>query len=71
MGHIGRDPETFEWVVPRLPYVVAVKLTGNWIRSLSRPCFTVLGIGPRSSSEAGLPVGFPYSFFVFGQGSQS
>jgi toxin ParE1/3/4 len=22
MGHAGRDPETFEWVVPRLPYVV-------------------------------------------------
>lgn len=22
MGHVGHDPETFEWVVPRLPYVV-------------------------------------------------
>jgi len=22
MGHAGRDPDTFEWVVPRLPYIV-------------------------------------------------
>jgi toxin ParE1/3/4 len=22
MGHTGREPDTFEWVVPRLPYVV-------------------------------------------------
>jgi toxin ParE1/3/4 len=22
MGHAGREPETFEWVVPRLPYIV-------------------------------------------------
>jgi len=22
MGHIGREPGTFEWVVPRLPYIV-------------------------------------------------
>ena len=22
MGHAGREPDTFEWVVPRLPYVV-------------------------------------------------
>ena len=26
MGHIGRDPETFEWVIPRLPYVVVYEL---------------------------------------------
>lgn len=26
MGHIGRDPETFEWVVPRLPYVVIYEI---------------------------------------------
>jgi len=26
MGHIGRDPETFEWVVPRLPYVVVYEI---------------------------------------------
>ena len=26
LGHIGRDPETFEWVVPRLPYVVVYEI---------------------------------------------
>ncbi|HLG84354.1 MAG TPA: type II toxin-antitoxin system RelE/ParE family toxin [Bradyrhizobium sp.] len=26
MGHIGRDPETFEWVVPRFPYVVIYEI---------------------------------------------
>src|SRR5258708_35212548 len=22
MGHVGHDPDTFEWQVPRLPYIV-------------------------------------------------
>jgi toxin ParE1/3/4 len=26
IGHIGRDPETFEWVVPRLPYIVVYEV---------------------------------------------
>jgi toxin ParE1/3/4 len=26
MGHIGRDLGTFEWVVPRLPYVVVYEV---------------------------------------------
>lgn len=26
MGHTGRDPDTFEWVVPRLPYVVVYEV---------------------------------------------
>jgi addiction module RelE/StbE family toxin len=26
MGHAGRDTETFEWVVPRLPYVVVYEV---------------------------------------------
>jgi toxin ParE1/3/4 len=26
MGHVGRDPETFEWAVPRLPYVVVYEV---------------------------------------------
>ncbi len=26
MGHLGHDPETFEWVVPRLPYVVVYEV---------------------------------------------
>lgn len=27
MGHDGRDPGTFEWVVPRLPYIVVYNST--------------------------------------------
>jgi addiction module RelE/StbE family toxin len=26
MGHIGRDDDTFEWVVPRLPYIVVYEI---------------------------------------------
>lgn len=26
MGHVGHDPGTFEWVVPRLPYVVVYEV---------------------------------------------
>ena len=26
IGHAGRDPETFEWVVPRLSYVVVYEV---------------------------------------------
>lgn len=26
MGRTGRDPETFDWVVPRLPYVVVYEI---------------------------------------------
>ena len=26
MGHAGHDPDTFEWVVPRLPYVVVYEV---------------------------------------------
>ena len=26
MGRIGHDPDTFEWVVPRLPYIVAYEV---------------------------------------------
>jgi plasmid stabilization system protein ParE len=26
MGHAGHDPETFEWVVPRLPYIVVYEV---------------------------------------------
>jgi toxin ParE1/3/4 len=26
MGHAGRDPLTFEWVVPRLPYIVVYEV---------------------------------------------
>jgi addiction module RelE/StbE family toxin len=26
MGHTGRDPGTFEWVVPRLPYIVVYEI---------------------------------------------
>jgi addiction module RelE/StbE family toxin len=26
MGHTGRNPDTFEWVVPRLPYIVVYQV---------------------------------------------
>jgi toxin ParE1/3/4 len=26
MGHVGRTPGTFEWVVPRLPYIVVYEI---------------------------------------------
>jgi toxin ParE1/3/4 len=26
IGHVGHDPETLEWVVPRLPYVVVYEV---------------------------------------------
>ena len=26
MGHVGRDPLTFEWAVPRLPYIVVYEV---------------------------------------------
>ena len=26
MGHIGRDPDTFEWAIPRLPYIVVYEV---------------------------------------------
>jgi addiction module RelE/StbE family toxin len=28
MGHVGHDPGTFEWVVPRLPYIVVYEVDG-------------------------------------------
>ena len=26
IGHVGRDPDTFEWVVPQLPYLVVYEV---------------------------------------------
>ena len=26
MGHVGRVPDTLEWVVPRLPYIVVYEV---------------------------------------------
>jgi toxin ParE1/3/4 len=26
MGHVGRDSDTFEWAVPRLPYIVVYEV---------------------------------------------
>jgi plasmid stabilization system protein ParE len=26
IGHVGQDPDTLEWVVPRLPYVVVYEV---------------------------------------------
>ena len=28
IGHVGRDPDTLEWVVPRLPYIVVYEVDG-------------------------------------------
>jgi plasmid stabilization system protein ParE len=37
MGHAGRDPETFEWVVPRLPYVVVYEVAGlGWRKRMGQ-----------------------------------
>ena len=32
MGHVGRDPGTFEWVVPRLPYIVVYEVDRTQVR---------------------------------------
>lgn len=29
MGHVGRAPGTYEWVVTGLPYIVVYKIDGN------------------------------------------
>jgi plasmid stabilization system protein ParE len=29
MGHVGRDERTFEWVVPRLPYIVIYEISAE------------------------------------------
>ena len=29
MGHVGRDPDTLEWVVLRLPYIVVYEVDGQ------------------------------------------
>ena len=26
MGHVGREPDTFEWAVPKLPYIVVYEV---------------------------------------------
>lgn len=28
IGHVGHDPDTLEWVVPRLPYIVVYEVDG-------------------------------------------
>ena len=37
-GHAGRDPDTLEWVVPRLPYIVVYEVD----RSLDRVLITAV-----------------------------
>lgn len=33
IGRIGRDPDTREWVVPRLPYIVVYEVDRERVRS--------------------------------------
>ncbi|WP_247516316.1 type II toxin-antitoxin system RelE/ParE family toxin [Bradyrhizobium sp. 190] len=40
IGHVGRDPDTFEWVVPRLPYVVVYEVDREQERIVVRLFFT-------------------------------
>jgi toxin ParE1/3/4 len=29
MGHVGRMPGTFEWAIPRLPYIIVYRIEEN------------------------------------------
>ena len=29
LGHVGRAPDTFEWIVPRLPYIVVYRVNAD------------------------------------------
>jgi toxin ParE1/3/4 len=39
IGHVGRDPETFEWVLPRLPYIVVYEVDGQGDRVIVTAVF--------------------------------
>jgi toxin ParE1/3/4 len=39
IGHVGRDPDTFEWVVPRLPYIVVYEVDGQGERVIVTAVF--------------------------------
>jgi plasmid stabilization system protein ParE len=47
MGHAGRHPGTFEWVVPRLPYVVVYEVD----RDRERVVVTAIFHGARDRSD--------------------
>ena len=49
MGHAGHDPDTFDWVVPRLPYIVVYEVD----RALKRVVVTAVfhGAQDRKSGE--------------------
>jgi toxin ParE1/3/4 len=49
MGHAGRDPDTFEWVVPRLPYVVVYEVDQAQERVVVTAVFH--GVQDRESDE--------------------
>lgn len=39
IGHVGHDPDTFEWVVPRLPYIVVYEVDGQGERVIVTAVF--------------------------------
>lgn len=49
MGHTGRAPDTFEWVVPRLPYIVVYQVD----RTGERIVVTAVYHGAQSRDEDG------------------
>jgi plasmid stabilization system protein ParE len=49
MGHVGHDPGTFEWVVPRLPYIVVYEVDQTQERVIVTA--VLHGAQDRSSNE--------------------
>jgi plasmid stabilization system protein ParE len=50
MGHVGRAPGTYEWVVPGLPYILVYTINANDDE------VTIVGVfhGARSMSKPGI-----------------
>ena len=53
IGHVGRDPDTFEWAVPRLPYVVVYEVYRGAGANCCNGC-----ISRRAGSRGWKPVGY-------------
>jgi toxin ParE1/3/4 len=54
MGHAGRAPNTFEWVVPRLPYTWSMNSTTQQTGLSLRRCFIEPRIGIAISHKRGI-----------------
>jgi toxin ParE1/3/4 len=59
MGHVGHDPGTFEWVVPRLPYIVVYEVDQTQERVIVTA--VLHGAQDRSSNERWTAVKLPGS----------